>query len=126
MMIEAPIPSEPAGSSSSLPSGQAKPALGRPHWAVQGLNTLVHMPYIWDISHALFWTQQLLLAPLLVLGVWALFVYDLVTGTMHQAVGPPDGRGAVLVTGCDSGFGRTLAVELAKLGWKVRGEGRLG
>ena len=62
-------------------------------------------------QHRGFW----LFMPYVVLfGLVALAIYDLVTAKGYrQPCGP------VLITGCDSGFGKGLALALAGLGWPV-------
>lgn len=81
-------------------------------------NDITHRPYIYELTHAIEWTVNLALAPLLIVGLWVKLFCELFT-TAGWFPEDPKGRGAILVTGCDTGFGRRLVVDLAARGWKV-------
>lgn len=80
------------------------------------LNDFLHRDYVTDVAFYGFWLGFWLLMPTTIfLGTLALAAYDLVTMKGYrQPCGP------VLVTGCDMGFGKDLALALAAKGWKVR------
>lgn len=79
------------------------------------LNDFFHRDYVTDVVFYCFWLGFWLLMPTIIfLGTLALAVYDLVTVKGYrQPCGP------VLITGCDMGFGKDLALALAGKGWKV-------
>lgn len=80
------------------------------------LNDFLHRDYVTDVAFYGFWLGFWLLMPTTIfLGTLALAAYDLVTMKGYrQPCGP------VLITGCDTGFGKGLALALAAKGWKVR------
>jgi len=75
-----------------------------------------------DVAFYGFWLGFWLLMPTAIfLGTLALAAYDLVTMKGYrQPCGP------VLITGCDMGFGKDLALALAAKGWTVRMPGVVG
>jgi len=83
------------------------------------INDLLHFPVVEDVVWYFLWAINLLVAPLFIPLLPLVFLFDVVTG--HFGVGKshsPEGK-AVLITGCDSGFGHDTALVLAKKGWKV-------
>ena len=83
------------------------------------LNDLLHHPAFEDITWYIHWAIVFALAPLLIIAVAIVFVYDYLAGNIgsgrhHSPEGKP-----VLITGCDSGFGHELALLLSSQGWKV-------
>jgi hypothetical protein len=90
------------------------------HGALQGLNNLLHLPVVYELAWYLYYTSALLLSPLLAPFMLLGLLYDIITLRLFSfRMLAPAGR-AVLVTGCDSGFGLALAKALAGKGWKVR------
>jgi hypothetical protein len=75
---------------------------------------------VYEVWWYMYYTGLLLISPLLVPLMLLGFIYDLVTLRLFSfRMTDPEGR-AVLVTGCDSGFGLQVAQSLASKGWKVR------
>jgi len=99
--------------STSLPS--TRPRRTRQS-IISKLNDFVHRDYITDIVFYGFWLGfWVFMPPVILLGTLLLAVYDLITARGYrQPCGP------VLVTGCDTGFGKALALALAERHWKVR------
>lgn len=99
--------------------------------ALQLLNRAMHKPYLADLAHAAFWSVALGLGgPVLAVLVWVVLGLDWLRGLLTEpwpAVLTPglldeadqQRYGAVLITGCDRGFGRDLSLSLARKGWKV-------
>ena len=91
-----------------------------PGRVLNAVNLLVHLPIIAPLVLAIYWAATCLLAAVLA-------PFALIAG-LHQAL--MDARSAevaqehrsrmaVVVTGCDSGFGRALAIDLAARGYTV-------
>lgn len=84
------------------------------------LNDLVQRPYLEDI----FWYCNAFVYALFgsIIGLFSLvslFLYDCLTGYfLTQRFNNPSGR-AILITGCDSGFGLQAAKSLSAKGWFV-------
>jgi len=83
------------------------------------VNDLLHLPIVEDIAWYIYWGGALLFAPLAFLAMPFLFLWDVFQGYFRifktiSSEGKP-----VLITGCDSGFGRDLAIELGRRGWIV-------
>jgi len=77
---------------------------------------------MWNgIGRYSFWGGAFLFAPLLLLLFPFLILYDFITGRIGKSniKTPPPTTSAVLITGCDSGFGHELAIKLSESGWKV-------
>jgi hypothetical protein len=91
-----------------------------PGFLLDNWNNFLHLPVVEDLVWYNWWGLGLLLGPLHSLWIFLMFVLDVCTGALwrRQILEEPQGR-AVLVTGCDSGFGRDIALELASRGWKV-------
>lgn len=66
----------------------------------------------------LFWIVRMLFSPLAVVVLLLNLLVKLCTGGFITHYEAPEGR-AVLITGCDSGFGHMLALELVRKGWRV-------
>ncbi|TFJ88634.1 hypothetical protein NSK_000203 [Nannochloropsis salina CCMP1776] len=79
------------------------------------LNSFLSADYVSDWAYYGFWFVFWLFMPYVVLGgIVIMALYDAVTCKGNRKpVGP------VLITGCDSGFGKGLALALSELGWNV-------
>jgi hypothetical protein len=99
--------------STSLPSTRPRPTRQS---IISKLNDFIHRDYITDFVFYGFWLGfWVFMPPVILLGTLLLAVYDLITARGYrQPCGP------VLVTGCDTGFGKALALALAERHWKVR------
>jgi hypothetical protein len=100
---------------SSPPSTTPPSTLPTQSWFSK-LNDFLHRDFVTDVAFYGFWLGFWLLMPTTIfLGTLALAAYDIVTMKGYrQPCGP------VLITGCDMGFGKDLALALAAKGWKVR------
>ena len=66
----------------------------------------------------LFWIVRMLFYPLASVALLLNLLVKLCTGGFITRYEAPQGR-AVLITGCDTGFGHMLALELVRKGWRV-------
>ena len=82
------------------------------------LNDLVHRPVWEDLFYTLYWALHCLLGPLYAISLLVLLARDAMVGMLVPQLEDARGR-AVLITGCDSGFGHELALNLYELGWTV-------
>lgn len=91
-------------------------------WAIANADScfkIFHTHTPAQISWFLFWSTQLLLGPYYFFVFALLWVIDgLAFGRWLPRYNEPLGR-SILVTGCDTGFGHDLAIELAAKGWRV-------
>lgn len=84
------------------------------------LNWLVQLPVIAPLIQAVYWAVFCVLAPLLAPLVMLNGLREAVSDALAQEPDPDSrARLAVVVTGCDTGFGRALAIELAQRGYVV-------
>lgn len=81
-------------------------------------NDFLHLPIVDDLIWHLYHIIRLLLCPLGAIGVLLSFLIKLCSGAFITRFEAPEGR-AILVTGCDSGFGCDFSLSLVKKGWKV-------
>jgi len=116
--IMLPADDSPAPAAASFPPPSQPP----PQSCFSKLNDFLHRDYVTDVAFYGFWLGFWLLMPTTIfLGTLALAAYDLVTMKGYrQPCGP------VLITGCDMGFGKDLALALAAKGWTVRMPGVVG
>jgi hypothetical protein len=104
-----------SSSSSSSSGGLPEATLAIMNW----LNDLLHLPVLEDLAWYVYWFVSVLFAPLLALpGLLGMAAHDLYSGAFLPEHEEAKGR-AVLITGCDTGFGHDLALELYAKGWKV-------
>ena len=87
---------------------------------LNAVNQVMHAPVIAPLLLAVYWTVMLLLSALMA----PLALIDGITKAWADAsateAAPAERAGlAIVVTGCDSGFGRSLAVALAERGYTV-------
>jgi hypothetical protein len=83
-------------------------------------NDLLHTPVLEELMWYVYWAGLIVLSPLYLVGLVLLFLYDLYSGFIFDALRFEDAKGrAVLITGCDTGFGHDLALTLYEKGWKV-------
>lgn len=83
------------------------------------LNAFTELPFVYEITWVLYWAGNLLMAPVWIglLGFW--WVLEGVTGKWWRRYNKPQPGQAVLITGCDTGFGHEAAQRLAEAGWIV-------
>ena len=84
----------------------------------ESLNNFLHRPIISDVAWHLYWIGRMLISPLAAVVLLLNLLIKLCTGGFITRYEAPQGR-AVLITGCDTGFGHMLALELVRRGWKV-------
>lgn len=84
---------------------------------LSAFNDLLHKPYFSDCFYYLFWVAFWFVTPAFALtGLIGMAIYDI----FHiKGFRKPEDEAAILITGCDSGFGQACAKDLAALGWKV-------
>lgn len=82
------------------------------------MNDFLHLPIVDDVAYHLYHIVRLLLCPLGSVFLLLSLLVKLCTGAFITRFEAADGR-AILVTGCDSGFGHELALALVKKGWRV-------
>ncbi|KAL3892953.1 MAG: hypothetical protein SGPRY_014620, partial [Prymnesium sp.] len=91
-----------------------------PGRVLNGLNRLLHLPLLAPLLSALYWAALSLLAPLAALFLLCAGAVGAWRDALSKQAKPTDrARLAVLITGCDSGFGRSLASELSGRGYTV-------
>ncbi|GAB5034555.1 d-beta-hydroxybutyrate mitochondrial-like [Nannochloropsis oceanica] len=116
--------------------------LSAQQFVLQTTNNLLHLPYLYDLSWYIIWSFYILLAPVYLLSLALFLFYETLlsrtfwTGERYVGEtkekegegGREGGERAIFITGCDSGFGRDLALDLTAQsleGWKEEGkEGR--
>lgn len=81
-------------------------------------NDLLHLPFIEWLAFYVVWGFHLAAGPAYLVAFIAVAIWDVISGHMVWKYDKPEGR-AVLVTGCDRGFGHDLVLALAEKGWKV-------
>lgn len=76
---------------------------------------------MFEVSWFVFWCTQLLLASTVYYPCFAiLWLFDgIFRGRFWSKYNAPQPGQAILVTGCDTGFGHDLALELVAKGWRV-------
>jgi hypothetical protein len=84
------------------------------------VNDLAHKPGLEYVFNWMYWAFHLLMTtPLYLLGYLGITLYDIITGyPFIWAKEDPQGK-PVVITGCDTGFGLGLALDLCAKGWKV-------
>lgn len=82
------------------------------------LNDFVHMPVIEYVFNNCLWSSQLLMGPVYFLLYQLLALHDFVTGYVWWRYQKPT-KQPIVITGCDTGFGNSLAVSLYEKGWTV-------
>jgi hypothetical protein len=98
---------------------------GPPGPAIQKLNALLHQEPYATIAYAFFWCLVLTVgAPLVGIGLLWMLVYELIRHFCwnRRRIEPKKEQQkelAVVVTGCDSGFGKELVFRLAAEGFVV-------
>jgi NADP-dependent 3-hydroxy acid dehydrogenase YdfG len=85
---------------------------------LNAINDILHLPIVDDLTWHLYHVLRLLLCPLGAVGLLLSFLVKLCTGAFITRFEAPEGR-AILVTGCDSGFGHEFSLALVRKGWKV-------
>lgn len=106
----------PSDDSSPPPPASTAPLSAPPQSGFSKLNDFLHRDYVTDVAFYGFWLGfWLIMPPYIFLGTLALAAYDLVSMRGYRKP-----CGPVLITGCDMGFGKDLALALAAQGWKVR------
>lgn len=83
------------------------------------LNDWVHKPVWEDLTWTFYWLMHCMLSPFYAVFLIALFVHKAVTGALVPKLEEPSPDRPILITGCDTGFGHELALELYTRGWKV-------
>ena len=83
------------------------------------LNDLVHLPVVEYLVNFGFWCTQLLLAPFYLSCYLLLGVADVLRGYVWWRYEEADPNKPIVVTGCDTGFGHSLTLDLVARGWKV-------
>lgn len=82
------------------------------------INDFVHLPVIEYVFNNCLWSSQLLMGPVYFLLYQLLALHDFVTGYVWWRYQQPT-KQPILITGCDTGFGNSLAVSLYEKGWTV-------
>jgi NAD(P)-dependent dehydrogenase (short-subunit alcohol dehydrogenase family) len=96
-----------------------------PGAALNAINALAHLPIVAPLLDGVFWAavsaSAALLAPLVLAEGVQRSARELLRTATGGTEAPASARSrlAVVVTGCDSGFGRSLAIELAQRGYTV-------
>jgi 3-hydroxybutyrate dehydrogenase len=107
---------------SGVPNGKhvEQPSGGLATKMLGWVNDLAHKPVLEYVFNWTYWAFHLLVTtPLYLPAYLMLTAHDLVTGYPFVWVKEdPQGK-AVVITGCDTGFGLELALALSKKGWKV-------
>lgn len=82
------------------------------------INNFTSLPAVEPILTYLVWTVHLILGPLYAVLYLGFGLWDVCNGVLVQRFEDPS-SGPIVITGCDSGFGRELALTLYEKGWKV-------
>jgi len=87
---------------------------------VSSFNNFIHRPIIDNFAWVIFWSiGYILVAPFLLPLIVARFLVNL-TYSISDQLASVDSKGhAVVVTGADSGFGREISLQLARVGFLV-------
>jgi len=85
---------------------------------LNAINDFLHLPIVDDVAWHLYHIVRLLFCALGAAALLLSFLFKLCTGAFITRFEDPKGR-AILITGCDSGIGHDLALELVGKGWRV-------
>mmetsp|Transcript_1040 Transcript_1040/g.1607 ORF Transcript_1040/g.1607 Transcript_1040/m.1607 type:complete len:384 (-) Transcript_1040:272-1423(-) len=88
---------------------------------LQDINDILHDEPYSIIAHGLFWTLLLFAVPFAGMGVMILTVFRVVfylTGFSRKTISSRANK-AVVITGCDSGFGYDVALQCHAMGYQV-------
>jgi 3-hydroxybutyrate dehydrogenase len=85
---------------------------------LNAINDFLHLPIVDDVAWHLYHIVRLLFCVVGAVALLLSFLVKLCTGAFITHFEAPEGR-AILITGCDSGFGHDLALELVEKGWRV-------
>ena len=101
----------------SLPPSSKRVPPGR---ALNIINAFVHIPLVAAIVGSIFWASMCFAAALLAPAVLLDGLIQTIRALVAREVAPSDReRHAILVTGCDTGFGNELARDLLARGYTV-------
>jgi NAD(P)-dependent dehydrogenase (short-subunit alcohol dehydrogenase family) len=103
---------------------QSEPLDGLPGPLLQQINAALHREPIASIAYGCFWSLFLMFTtPLAVLVLHVQILYRLLFGRVgantYDPQSNPDYDMAVVITGCDSGFGKELAIWATEAGYTV-------
>lgn len=86
---------------------------------LKGFNAATELPGLYELSWVLFWFYNLLLGPAWALGLLTWTTLEGISGKWWRGYNKPQPGQAILITGCDTGFGHEAALRLARQGWTV-------
>jgi len=85
----------------------------------KGINAATELPGLYEVTWVVFYCTNLIFGPLWAAQLFLWWVIEGLTGKWWPHYHKPEPGQAVLITGCDTGFGHETALRLASAGWTV-------
>lgn len=83
------------------------------------INAITELPFVYEVTWILFWMYLGFTGPYWAVMLFCWWVIEGLTGKWWPRYNKPQPGEAILITGCDSGFGQASALRLAGAGWIV-------
>lgn len=86
---------------------------------VKGVNAFTELPGVYEASYIMYWLNITLLGPFWAACFLLGSVFEGLSGKWWPRYHNPLPGHAIMITGCDTGFGHESALRLARAGWVV-------